>query len=128
MQVKKQTLQFWVIGFVTIMALLFLVVIIGSKNNNNDTTSNATDGKVIEVQASRYKFNVETIKVKQGEKVTLNIDNLDLPHGIVIPELSLYGTDTITFEATEKGTYDFYCANPHCGSGHDEMRGQIVIE
>lgn len=127
MQVKKQTLQIWIISLVTIIAVFILTLIILSKNSNNDQASSA-NGKVIEVQATSYKFNVETIKVKQGEKVTLNIDNLDLPHGIVIPELNLYGTDIITFEATQKGTFDFYCANPHCGAGHEEMKGQIIIE
>jgi heme/copper-type cytochrome/quinol oxidase subunit 2 len=127
MKVKKQTLQIWIIGIVIITAVIFLVLIITSKNGNSEPTSTA-DAKVIEVQASRYKFNIETIRIKQGEKVTLNIDNLDLPHGIVIPELNLYGTDTIELDATQKGTFDFYCANPHCGAGHDEMRGQIIIE
>jgi heme/copper-type cytochrome/quinol oxidase subunit 2 len=130
MQVKKQTLTVWVTGFVVVISIFFLFLVISSKNSNSsdNQTLNNSSNRVIDIQASSYKFNTDTIKIKQGEKITLNIDNLDLSHGIVIPELNLYGMDTIEINATQKGTFDFYCANPHCGAGHNEMVGQIVIE
>ncbi|PJA85876.1 MAG: hypothetical protein CO143_00630 [Candidatus Moranbacteria bacterium CG_4_9_14_3_um_filter_45_14] len=33
----------------------------------------------------------------------------------------------ITFKATKKGTFEFFCS-VYCGEGHMEMRGKIIIE
>lgn len=91
---------------------------------NNDGSEKI---KTFSVDAKWFEFNPNEIKVKQGDQVTIIINNIDVPHGIAVPELKLNGNDEITFIAEKKGVFDFYCNN-FCGEGHSDMVGKIVVE
>jgi cytochrome c oxidase subunit II len=89
--------------------------------------------KVIQVTAERFKFTPDTIHLKAGEPVVLEITSLDRKHGFAVPDLGI--DETIEAGKTTRvrivppkvATYDFHCS-VFCGSGHEEMSGQIVVE
>lgn len=111
------------------------------------------------------KFNMTEIRVKEGEIITLTLDNvgkmlkLSMGHNVVIlkkgVDMEKFATDaisaavddyipnggkdviaytkmlgggesdTITFDAPEKGEYDFICSFPgHWGT----MKGKFIVE
>lgn len=83
--------------------------------------------KHIVIDAKWYEFSPNTIRIKEGDKVMLMINNLDTTHGITIPELGVSGNDVVEFTATKKGEFDFYCNN-FCGPDHRDMIGKIIVE
>ena len=97
-------------------------------------TSSPISGDVKEftMTAKKFEFSPASISVKEGDKVKLTINNLDVPHGFAIDELAIkkdlpVGTSTVEFTASKKGNFRFYCSL-FCGSGHREMEGQLIVE
>ncbi len=84
-------------------------------------------GRTIQIDAKWFDFNPNEIRLKQGEDVTIQINNIDAMHGITIPALGVRGDDMIKFRADEKGEFEFYCNN-FCGEGHSDMIGKIIVE
>ena len=91
------------------------------------------DVKTIDVTASRFQFEPETISVAQGDSVRLRLHSADRSHAfaikafrvkVVIPK----GGETVTVEfvAEQAGTFAFTCAE-YCGTGHSEMKGRLVV-
>jgi nitrous-oxide reductase len=87
--------------------------------------------------ATRSHFTPEHVKVKQGDKVTWRITNVerteDAIHGFALPlyniNLSLEPGETATFhfEATHAGTFPWYCSE-FCSALHLEMMGYLLVE
>ena len=105
---------------------IFILLVLGGlflALNSNDSSKE----KYFSIDAKWFEFNPEEIRVKLGDQVTININNLDVTHGIVIPELGIKGNEVITFNANKKGEFLFYCNN-FCGVGHKDMVGKIIIE
>lgn len=90
-------------------------------------------GKTIKMTAALWKFTPNAIRVKQGEKVTLEIIGVSGTHGLSIPGLGINetiiqgNTAQVNIPTDKTGTFDFFCSI-QCGSGHTDMTGQIVIE
>jgi len=87
--------------------------------------------------AIRSKFGLSEFKVKQGDKVTVRLTNVetirDMSHGFA---LDRYGinlaldpgqTREVTFEADKPGTFWYYCTW-FCSALHLEMRGRMLVE
>ena len=90
------------------------------------------DVKEFTMTAKKFEFSPASITVKEGDKVKLTINSLDVPHGFSIDELDIkkdlpVGTTTVEFTASKKGTFRFYCSL-FCGTGHKEMEGQLIVE
>lgn len=91
------------------------------------------DVKEFTMTAKKFEFSPANITVKEGDKVKLTINSLDVPHGFAIDELGIKQDievgkpTTIEFTATKKGTFRFYCSL-FCGTGHKEMEGQLIVE
>lgn len=85
------------------------------------------DMRHISIDAERFKFSPNVVRVKQGETIMLMIDNADTMHGINIPAFNAKGNNMVTFKADKKGEFKFYCENM-CGSGHSGMRGTLIVE
>ncbi|MEK6825967.1 MAG: cupredoxin domain-containing protein [Nanoarchaeota archaeon] len=98
-----------------------------SSANAQAKNSVSAETKVINVKALSFTYEPKTITVKKGEKVKLIIDNSDKTHGIVIPNLSVSGIDSVEFTADKAGTFEFKCPTM-CGSGHRDMKGTLVVE
>lgn len=71
--------------------------------------------------------------MKQGEVVTLRVTGASGTHGLAIPglkinEVIIQGqTIQVNLPTDTPGTYEFFCSI-QCGSGHNDMKGQVIIE
>lgn len=108
------------------------------KENNAVTTetsieSGSMEDKVIVVEASNFKFNIDTIIVKKGEKMKLVFKNLEGMHDFRVDELGIKtkifrdkGEEVVEFTADKVGTFEFYCSvEEHRQMG---MVGTLVVE
>ncbi|WP_336785648.1 cupredoxin domain-containing protein [Paenibacillus sp. MMO-177] len=124
-----------------------------SKNNNNantGATNNAGTGtnagtnagsnagnaaagggaKAITVKAKNFEFDQPEIRVKQGDKVTITLNNAEGFHGFAIPDYNVdikENNGTATFTADKAGEHEFHCSVV-CGAGHSKMVGKLVVE
>lgn len=113
-------------------------------------TDPAAPVKVVEMNAKKYEYSPEQIRVKKGERVQLKIHALDRTHGFKIslypegaakdgppglrfdPQQESYKIEkddvrTIEFVAGRAGTYEFKCS-VFCGFGHRGMKGKLIVE
>ena len=95
----------------------------------------ATAGKperVVHITAKRFEFAPATIELKLGEPVVLELSTLDRKHGFKSPELGVDAvivpgkTTRVRLVPDKVGTFTFHCS-VFCGSGHEDMTGQIVV-
>ena len=96
------------------------------------STDPAPQEKVIQVTAERFKFTPGVIQLKLGVPVVLELTSLDRKHGFQVPDLKIDETiepgkvTRVRIVPDKAATYDFHCSI-FCGSGHEEMAGQIVV-
>lgn len=89
--------------------------------------------RVIEIKASRYKFEPDPIVVKLGERVRLSVSSTDITHGLEIPEFQVRVTapvgknKSIEFIASKKGTFHVRCS-VYCGAGHSLMHATFIVK
>lgn len=93
---------------------------------------NGVTERTIHMGIRQYEWDPKIIRAKQGELVRLIIHNADVKHGIAIPELGVNEDISpdgavVTFKATKKGTFEFFCS-VWCGEGHMEMTAKLIIE
>ncbi len=96
----------------------------------------------IDVTAAMDGFNVDEIRVKVGQPITLRLTSLDTPyhtdgggkHQWAVDELGLSviappkGSDSITFTPDETGTFTFYCDICCGGRANPTMQGKLIVE
>ena len=117
-----------------------LVENFGSQTNGNSEQSQVmeeltqeTNVKEFNIVASQWKFSPSTIEVNEGDKVILNVESIDVAHGIAIPGfgineyLSPGQTVRMEFVADRKGTFVFSCS-VSCGVGHSGMVGKLIVK
>lgn len=83
--------------------------------------------KEIKINAFQFGYDPAVINLRYDEKVKIIINNLDVPHGIVIPDFNVKGEKEVEFTANKKGEFRWFCYVP-CGPGHQSMGGKIVIK
>lgn len=102
-------------------------------DDDHDEPSEVAPGaREIEVTASSFAFDPDTIEVGVGEDAAIVLTSTDILHDLVIDELdahvSVEGGETATggLRADEPGTYTYYCSVP----GHRDagMEGTLVVE
>lgn len=87
---------------------------------------------VIQMTASKYKFNPFVINARQGKPVKLMVKALDHSYGFklkafhVDQKLEKGETTTIEFTPDKAGTFTYECGL-FCGLGH-RMTGKIVVQ
>jgi len=92
----------------------------------------APDENVISVSAMKFEFLPETINLKRGEPVILELNSLDRTHGFKVPDLGLDvavlpdTTVRVRVVPEKVGRFTFLCDN-FCGDGHEDMDGVIVV-
>ncbi len=112
--------------------IIFIIVIVlftfnlKTKINANIVNEENYD-REITIDAKMFEFNPDVIRVKEGEKIKLKINSLDIEHSISIPELDIDIHGEGEFVADKKGTFDFSC-HTYCGSGHGAMKGVLIVE
>jgi nitrous-oxide reductase len=87
--------------------------------------------------AIRSKFGLNEFTVKQGDKVTITVSNIetirDMTHGFAVENYGINvaidpgQTREVTFVADKPGTYWYYCTW-FCSALHLEMRGRMLVE
>ena len=88
--------------------------------------------RVIHMTARRFRYSPDAIEVEQGVPVVLELTSLDRDHGFTVPDLGLRldvepgKTARVRFVPEKTGTFLFH-GDIFCGSGHEEMEGQIVV-
>jgi heme/copper-type cytochrome/quinol oxidase subunit 2 len=105
----------------------------GRPATSEDLSGSVQDGvRVIQITASRFKFEPNRVVVAQGEKVRLEVTSTDVPHGIMIHEMNIERrlepnkTEAVDLTADKAGTFHFHCS-VWCGEGHDRMHGELVV-
>lgn len=89
--------------------------------------------EIINIVASDWAFTPEIITLKKDVPVKLVIETTGSDHGIAIPELGVLITlpagETTEIELTpdKVGEFKMFC-NVYCGSGHNDMKGTVVVE
>lgn len=93
-----------------------------------------TPGKVaFTVLGSNFKYDMNEIRVKEGDEVTINFRSVDGFHDWVVDEFDAAtekvqtdGETSVTFVADKKGTFEFYCSvGKHRENG---MVGNLIVE
>ncbi len=88
--------------------------------------------RVIEVKASRYKFEPDPIVVKFGERVRLLVTSTDVEHGLLIDEYDINvavpvgETKVAEFNADKRGEFHVHCS-VYCGPGHAHMHATFIV-
>ena len=87
----------------------------------------------VEIQAMKFDFTPETVKVKRGQPVTFVLTSIDRIHGFKMPDFGVR-TDIVpdletrvTITPDKAGTFVFFC-DVFCGDGHEEMSGTLIVE
>ena len=92
----------------------------------------AENEQVIQITAKRFEYSPKEITVKKGVPVVFQFTSLDRLHGFNCPGLKLRldirpgKVNTLRFTPDKAGTFPFHCDN-FCGSGHEGMRGTIIV-
>jgi cytochrome c oxidase subunit II len=93
----------------------------------------AAQERVIQVTAERFKFTPAVIELKLGEPVVLELTTLDRKHGFQVSDLNIDESiepgkvTRVRISPAKAGTFLFHC-DVFCGSGHEEMAGEIVVK
>ena len=86
----------------------------------------------IHMTAKKFEFTPETITLKKGEPVILELNSLDRLHGFVVQDLKLHAdippnkTVRVPLTPEKAGTFEIAC-DIFCGTGHEGLRGTIVV-
>lgn len=89
--------------------------------------------KEFNVKLSQFSFEPDTLRVHKGDRVRLNLDSVDVAHGLAIDgyddmiSVPVEKVVTVEFVATQNGAMRFRCAVT-CGAFHPFMVGRIVVE
>ena len=88
--------------------------------------------RTVSMTAMKFEFIPETVTLKKGEPVILELTSLDRAHGFKIPQLGLRAdiladqTVQVRIVPEKAGRFGFSCDN-FCGDGHEDMSGTIVV-
>lgn len=91
-------------------------------------------GRLVFVKARRFAYDPAVIRVKRGDKVTIDLTSDDVTHGFYIDgyginlEVLPAGDPAVaTFVADKVGRFGFRCSST-CGSLHPFMVGELIVE
>lgn len=123
MEIKRRLF----IGLVIFFIAIFFLLIFNFKTGISGFVIGGGVDREIIVDAKRFEFTPSVIKVKEGERIKLKLNNIDMEHSISIPELEIDIHGEGVFVADKKGEFEFYC-HTYCGSGHEAMKGVLIVE
>ncbi len=112
--------------------LLGAIFLFGLEARAGEVAAPAPNEALIKVTAKRFEYSPSVIQVKLNVPVVLELSSLDRVHGFEVPDLALRAeikpgeVTKIRFVPDKIGTFAFHC-NVFCGSGHEDMSGQIVV-
>lgn len=85
--------------------------------------------RIITVDAQKFAFSPNEIRVKKWENVALFINDIDTDHWAQFEEMDVYYEENgnIILDTSIPWIYKFACATM-CGDGHRQMKWVIVVE
>ena len=92
----------------------------------------ASTPRVIKVAARKFVFTPDTIHLKKGETVELELTTEDVVMGFSAPDLKVRSdiipgmVKRLRITPENTGKFTFHC-DIFCGSGHEDMAGTIVV-
>ncbi len=90
-------------------------------------------GRVIDIEARRFRYTPNEIVVKRGEPLTLAFRSIDFVHGFNLPDFGVRADlmpgriTRVRLQPMQAGRFAFLCDN-FCGDGHEEMNGTLIVE
>jgi cytochrome c oxidase subunit 2 len=117
---------------------IFTVIVVsalGCRNARSPAieSSSAAGEQLVRITAKRFEYSPAEVHVRRGVPVVLELTSLDHVHGIAAPDLAVRSDippDVITrvrFVPERSGRFPFHC-DVFCGSGHEDMSGEIVVD
>ena len=118
--------KYFVLSIIMITVLIFVF---------SAGTICAADQKeiVIKITAKKFEYSPNSIKIKKGIPVILELTSLDKLHGFNCPKLGVRTNiepgkvSRVRILAQKTGVYEFHC-DIFCGDGHEDMYGKIIVE
>ena len=118
--------KYFVLSIIMITVLIFVF---------SAGTICAADQKeiVIKITAKKFEYSPNSIKIKKGIPVILELTSLDTLHGFNCPKLGVRTNiepgkvSRVRILAQKTGVYEFHC-DIFCGDGHEDMYGKIIVE
>lgn len=104
-----------------------------SSNNTTSSQNALSDSRVFNLSGRNFVFSLTEIKVKKGDKVTIDFSSADGYHDWVVDEFKAAtarvqtgASSSVTFVADKTGTYEYYCSvGSHRQMG---MVGKLIVE
>ena len=91
---------------------------------------------LVKMVAVRSTFTPTDFEIKEGDEVTIAVTNIeqttDELHGFGLLDYNINivvdpgETKTVTFKASKKGVFPYYCTN-FCSALHQEMQGYLIV-
>jgi hypothetical protein len=97
------------------------------------TASDPPAETIIKITAKKFEYSPNEITLKKGVPVVLELTSLDRLHGFKCPGLKIRSdikpgkVNQLRFTPDKVGEFPFRCDN-FCGSGHDRMKGKIIVK
>lgn len=136
--------------FIALMALAAMLALSACGSNNDEGSSSpsasapasssaseptssapAAGGQTIEVTvtATNFAFDPQEIKAKVGDTLKITLKNESGNHGVESKDLgfNLKNGETAEVVLDKAGTFEYNCSIM-CGTGHDSMTGEIIVE
>jgi len=88
--------------------------------------------RVIKVVARRFTYTPGKLTLKKGQPVVFVLTTKDVPMGFNLPDFNVRAdilpgkTARLRVVPDKTGTFIFLC-DIFCGSGHEEMHGEITV-
>ncbi len=86
----------------------------------------------VKIYAGNWSWQPDRIRVRQGTRVILEIENRDAPHAFLLKAYRLKvhlpqdKTTMVEFMADKPGKFTWRCGRP-CGNGCPKMRGTLEV-
>jgi cytochrome c oxidase subunit 2 len=116
-----------------LLTVLACAAVACSGGSNLSGDANDQNLPVIQVNAHQWAFSPDTINLKKGSPVVLELTTSDVHHGFNLPDLGVRAdiipgkTTRVRVDPDQAGTFYFHC-DYYCGTGHEGMQGQVVVE
>ena len=123
-------------GISSLVIVLIVIVAVGAvilSASNEPRTAEITNVKEFVVSADNWDFDPYLITVNKGDWVILKITSVEGTHSFWVPAKNIHemlnqGRQVvIEFTADARGQFTFKCGII-CGTGHNNMKGAIVIQ
>jgi cytochrome c oxidase subunit II len=88
--------------------------------------------RIIEIQASKYRFSPDEISLRKDEPVILRLSTADRAHGFFLKPLKIDAdippgkAEDILVVPRSAGKYTAICDH-YCGSGHGTMKMKVIV-